>query len=103
MYAVININDKQYVVRNEEVLKVNRVKFADGESFDVNKVIAVSDGKELKLGTPYVEGVSVTLKVIENKRDKKIIVFKKKKRKRYEVRNGHKQPISVLKVEAINL
>ena len=103
MYAVININDKQYVVRNQETLKVNRVEFKDGESFDVKKVIALSDGKELKLGSPYIEGVSVTLKVVENKKDKKIIVFKKKRRKRYEVRNGHKQPISVLKVEAINL
>jgi large subunit ribosomal protein L21 len=102
MYAVIKINGKQQLVRENEVIKIDRVAYNAEESLTINEVLAVGEGENLKFGAPYVNGATVTLQVLENKKDKKIIVFKKKRRKRYEVKNGHRQHISVLRVLKIN-
>lgn len=103
MYAVVKVGGKQYIVKADDTIKINRVNHNAEESFDVQDVLAVGEeGGDLKFGTPFVEGASVKFRVLENKRDKTVIVFKKKKRKRYEKRNGHRQYISILKVESIN-
>ena len=103
MYAVVKVGGKQYIVKADDTIKINRVNHNAEESFEVQDVLAVGEeGGDLKFGTPFVEGASVKFKVLENKRDKTVIVFKKKKRKRYEKRNGHRQYISILKVESIN-
>jgi len=102
MYAIIKINGKQQLVRENEVIKIDRVAYSAEESLTISEVLAVGEGENLKFGAPFVAGASVELKVLENKKDKKIIVFKKKRRKRYEVKNGHRQHISVLRVTKIN-
>ena len=102
MYAVIKINGKQQLVRENEIIKIDRVAYNAEETLTVNEVLALGEGESIKFGTPFISGASVLLKVLENKKDKKIIVFKKKRRKRYEVKKGHRQHISVLKVEKIN-
>jgi len=102
MYAIIKINGKQQLVRENEVIKIDRVAYSAEESLTISEVLAVGEGENLKFGAPFVAGASVELKVLENKKDKKIIVFKKKRRKRYEVKNGHRQQISVLRVTKIN-
>jgi large subunit ribosomal protein L21 len=103
MYAVIEISGKQQIVRQDEIIKVDSVKAEKGATVTINKVLAYGEGEKLNLGNPYLEGASVDLEVLENKKDKKVIVFKKKRRKRYEVKRGHRQHLSVVKVTRINI
>lgn len=102
MYAVIEISGKQQIVRQDEVVKVDRLSAEKGESVTVTKVLAVGEGESINFGDPFVKGASVVFEVLENKKDKKVIVFKKKRRKRYEVKRGHRQYLSVVKVKQIN-
>ncbi len=101
MYAVIEISGKQQIVRADEIIKIDRINAEAGESVTVNKVLAVGDGENMTFGTPLVSGASVILEVLENRKDKKVIVFKKKRRKRYEVKKGHRQHLSIVKVKQI--
>ena len=103
MYAVIEISGKQQIVRQDEVVKVDRLAAEKGESVTVTKVLAVGEGENINFGNPFVKGASVVFEVLENKKDKKVIVFKKKRRKRYEVKRGHRQYLSVVKVKQINV
>ncbi|HQO08690.1 MAG TPA: 50S ribosomal protein L21 [Clostridiales bacterium] len=102
MYAVIEISGKQQIVRQDEVVKVDRLTAEKGESVTITKVLAVGEGESINFGDPFVKGASVVFEVLENKKDKKVIVFKKKRRKRYEVKRGHRQYLSVVKVKQIN-
>ena len=72
-----------------------------GSSVEINEVLAVGKGDETVFGNPLVEGAQVSAKILENKRGKKIIVYKKKRRKGYERKRGHRQEISVIKIESI--
>ncbi len=101
MYAVIEISGKQEIVRPGEIIKTDRLKVEQGADFTVSNVLAVGEGEDLTFGSPYVEGASVVFDVLENKKDRKVVVFKKKRRKRYEVKRGHRQHLSVLKVKEI--
>lgn len=103
MYAVIEISGKQQIVKQDEVLKVDRLSAEAGESITITKVLALGEGETLNFGTPFITGASVVFEVLENKKDKKVIVFKKKRRKRYEVKRGHRQYLSVVKVKQINI
>lgn len=102
MYAVIEISGKQQIVKQDEVLKVDRLNAETGESVTITKVLALGEGGNLNFGNPFIAGASVVFEVLENKKDKKVIVFKKKRRKRYEVKRGHRQYLSVIKVKQIN-
>jgi large subunit ribosomal protein L21 len=101
MYAVIEISGKQQIVRADEILKVDRLSANAGESVTVNKVLALGEGENMTFGDPFVTGASVIFEVLENRKDKKVIVFKKKRRKRYEVKKGHRQHLSIIKVKQI--
>jgi len=103
MYAVIEISGKQQIVKQDEVLKVDRLSAEAGESVTITRVLALGEGENLNFGTPFIAGASVVFEVLENKKDKKVIVFKKKRRKRYEVKRGHRQYLSVVKVKQINI
>lgn len=102
MYAVVEISGKQQIVRQNEILKVDRLSGNAGDSITINNVLAIGEGENINFGNPFVEGASVIFEVLENKKDKKVIVFKKKRRKRYEVKRGHRQYLSVVKVKEIN-
>ena len=102
MYAVVEISGKQQIVRPDEILKVDRLTGNAGDSITINNVLALGEGESISFGNPYIEGASVVFEVLENKKDKKVIVFKKKRRKRYEVKRGHRQHLSVVKVKEIN-
>ena len=102
MYAVVEISGKQQIVRKDEVLKVDRLCANAGDNITVNNVLALGGGESINFGNPYIEGASVIFEVLENKKDKKLIVFKKKRRKRYEVKKGHRQYLSVVRVKEIN-
>jgi len=100
-YAVIETGGKQYRVQAGDRLEVEKLEVEVGESVDIDKVLAVSDGKELKVGTPMLEGSKVTATVTDQIRGKKVINYKKKRRKGYERKVGHRQYLTVLKVENV--
>ena len=100
-YAVIETGGKQYRVQAGDRLEVEKLDVEVGETVDIDKVLAVSDGKELKVGTPMLEGSKVTATVTDQIRGKKVINYKKKRRKGYERKVGHRQYLTVLKVESV--
>ena len=103
MKATIKTQGKQFVVAEGDVLIVDRYPQAEkGSTVEINDVLSVGEGAEIKIGTPTVAGASVTAEVLENKRGKKIVIFKKTKRKGYDRRTGHRQDLTVLKIKTIS-
>lgn len=100
-YAVIATGGKQYLVKQGEKLEVELLGVEPGESVEITSVLALSDGETLKVGTPEVEGAKVVCKVVENKRADKVISFKKKRRKGFKKKIGHRQNLTVLSVEKL--
>ncbi|GAB4253950.1 MULTISPECIES: bL21 family ribosomal protein [Deferrisoma] len=101
MYAVIRTGGKQYLVGQGDFLKVEKLPGDVGEQVVFEDVLLVNDGSELKIGKPVVEGARVRGTIVEQGRDKKIIVFKMKRRKGYRRKQGHRQYYTGVKVEAI--
>lgn len=101
MYAIIATGGKQYRVSEGDVIRVEKLGVEVGETVSFDSVLAVNDG-ELKLGAPTVAGASVSAKVISNAKAKKVIVYKYKRKSGYHKKNGHRQQISVVKIEKIN-
>ena len=104
MKATIKTQGRQFTVREGDVLETNR--FADtqaGDSIEIKEVLSVGEGADTKLGSPYVDGASVSATIVENKRGKKIIVFKKKRRKKYQRKRGHRQELSIIKIDSIKV
>jgi len=103
MKAIIKIQGKQLTVEKGDIFSVNRFQNTEaGSIVTVNDVLMVGEGASAKIGHPTVKGASVTAKILENKRGEKVHIFKKKRRKGYERRRGHRQELSVIKVESIN-
>ncbi len=101
MQAVIRSGGKQYVVAEGDVLRVEKLPADEGESIEIKDVLSVGEGEDIKVGTPLVEGATVKAKVLEHGRHKKIVVFKKKRRKGYERKQGHRQWYTSIKIEEI--
>jgi large subunit ribosomal protein L21 len=103
MKATIKTQGKQFVVSEGDVLIVDRYPQAEkGSTVQINDILSVGEGAEIKIGTPTVAGASVSAEVLENKRGKKIVIFKKTKRKGYDRRTGHRQDLSVIKIKTIS-
>jgi len=102
MIAVIQTGGKQYKVSEGDEIQVEKLDGNVGESVNLDKVLICGEGESAKVGTPFLEGCSVVCEVTEQYRDKKIIVFKKHRRKNYRRKNGHRQSLTRLKVTAIN-
>lgn len=99
MYAVIVTSGKQYKVAENDVLKVDKLDAEVGSIIQFEQVLAIGGANgELRLGTPVVEGAKISAEVLEQKKDSKIIVFKKKRRHNYRRKNGHRQFITVLRI-----
>lgn len=103
MYAIINIAGKQYKVAEGDHLKVARLSDKIGDKVDFTDVLLTDDGKNVKIGNPAVKGAKVTAEVLEHGRHRKILVYKKKRRKGYQRKNGHKQDFSAIKVNKIQI
>ena len=102
MKATIKTQGRQFTVQEGDVLFVNRYQdTATGDSVTIDTVLAVGEGESMKFGSPMVDGASVQAKILENKRGKKVTVFKKKRRKGYRNKRGHRQELSVIKIESI--
>ncbi|MCH2074538.1 MAG: 50S ribosomal protein L21 [Puniceicoccaceae bacterium] len=102
MKATIKTQGRQFTVNEGDVLKVNAFpETKAGDSVDINEVLMIGEGSDARFGAPLVEGASVKVTILENKKDKKVVVFKKKRRQGYKKRRGHRQHLSVIKVESI--
>jgi large subunit ribosomal protein L21 len=102
MKATIKTQGRQFIVSEGDILVVTRYPNTEaGSTVEINEVLATGEGENFKVGRPTLAGASVSAKVLENKRGDKVIVFKKKKRKGYERKQGHRQELSVIKIESI--
>jgi len=101
MYAVLEIAGKQYKVESDKYLYVDKLEGAEGDKVDFDKVLLLDNEGDVKVGAPTVEGVKVSGKILEQVKADKVIVFKKKRRKGYKKRNGHRQQMTKVLIESI--
>ena len=101
MFAVIKTGGKQYKVAPNDVLRIEKIAGEPGDTVELGSVLMVGGEDGLTIGAPLVEGAAVAAEVIEQVRADKIIVFKKKRRKNYRRRNGHRQHQTVLRITEI--
>ena len=102
MYAVIQTGGKQYRVSEGSTLRVEKIVAEEGDSIEIDKVLMVADGDDVKVGTPYVEGGKVTATVKSHGRGKKVHIIKFKRRKHHMKRQGHRQHYTELEVTGIS-
>ena len=103
MLAVFKTGGKQYSVKSGQILKVEKLEGKKGDSISFKDVLAVSENNQNTIGAPLVDGAVVEAKILDQIRDKKIIVFKKRKRQNYRSTQGHRQYLTVLKIESISM
>jgi large subunit ribosomal protein L21 len=101
MYAVIRSGNKQYRVEEGGILDVERLPYAEGDSFEVNEVLLVGNGDKTVIGQPKVDGASVKMTVVSQYRGEKIIVFKYRQRTTFRRKRGHRQYYTRVRVDAI--
>jgi large subunit ribosomal protein L21 len=103
MYAIFKTGGKQYKVEEGQLLKVEKLDIAEGDTIEFTDVLAVNADDGIKYGRPFVEGAKITAKAIKQGKNKKIIVFKYKPKKRYRKKAGHRQPYTKLLIEKIEI
>jgi large subunit ribosomal protein L21 len=101
MYAIVEIAGQQFKVAKDQKVFVHRLPEAEGEKVHFSNVMLLEDGKNITIGAPAIEGAAVEAKVIKHLKGDKVIVFKKKRRKGYRVKNGHRQYLSEIVIEGI--
>ncbi len=102
MYAIIDIKGKQYKVEQGKYLEIDLQDNAENDQVKFDQVLMVSDGKTVTLGKPTIAGANVTAKVMSHLQDKKIIVYKMRRKKGYRRKQGHRQDYTKVMIEAIN-
>ena len=102
MYAVIETGGKQYKVSEGDVVFIEKMDAAEGETVTFDKVLVVADGENVNVGAPTVAGATVTAKVEKQGKAKKIYVFKMKRKKNYRRKKGHRQPFTKVEISKIN-
>ena len=96
-FAIFQTGGKQYRVQNGDTIKVEKINAESGKEIEFDKILMLGD----RIGNPYVDGARVIATVVEQKRDDKVLVFKKKRRQNYRRTRGHRQYITVLKIKEI--
>jgi large subunit ribosomal protein L21 len=102
MYAVIKTGGKQYKVAAGEKIKIEQIAADVGQEIVIDQVLAVGNGADLKVGTPLVAGATVVATVISHGRHDKIRIFKMRRRKHYQKRQGHRQNFTELQISTVN-
>ncbi len=102
-YAVIRTGGKQYRVTPGEVLRIEKLDIPPGSQVEFSEVLVASDSSGIKVGQPVVPGAKVVARVVRQGKAKKILVFKKKRRKNYRRRYGHRQPFTEIQITAIQV
>ena len=102
MYAIIRTGGKQYQVAAGDTLRVEKLQGNVGDTVEIDDVLMVVDGESVRIGQPVVDGARVIARIAEQGKAKKVIVFKKKRRKGFQVKNGHRQQYTALTIEEIS-
>ena len=101
MYAIVDIAGQQFKVEKGQQIFVNRQPGEPGDGLSYDKVLLLDNEGQVKVGSPYVDGAGVKATVIEHCKGDKVIIFKKKRRKGYQKKNGHRQALTKLQIEEI--
>ena len=101
MFAIVKTGGKQFKVEKGAVLRVEKLDVKKGDKINLDNVLLIDDGKKRQIGTPEVKGATVKAEVLEQDKDPKITIFKKKRRQNYRRTKGHKQRKTVLKITDI--
>ncbi|GAB4159293.1 MAG: 50S ribosomal protein L21 [Winogradskyella sp.] len=101
MYAIVEIAGHQFKVEKDQKVFVNRLSTEEGKKVDFDNVLLIGDGNTITLGAPAIDGAQVSAKVLKHLKGDKVIVFKKKRRKGYRVKNGHRQALTEILIEGI--
>ena len=102
MFAIVEISGQQFKVQKDQKLVVNRLGDKEGSKGSFDNVLLIDNGKEFSLGMPTIDDYHVEAKIIKHLSGEKVVVFKKKRRKGYKVKNGHKQQLSEILIESIS-
>ena len=102
MNAVVEISGKQFKVAKDSKLYVHRLDAKEGSKVSFENVLLLDNGSKVVVGTPTVKGASVEAKVVKHLKDDKVILFKKKRRKGYKVKNGHRQALTEIVIEKVS-
>ncbi|MBP5369600.1 MAG: 50S ribosomal protein L21 [Bacteroidales bacterium] len=102
MYAIVEIAGQQFKVEKSKKVYVHRLHSEEGENVSFDNVLLVDNDNDVKVGAPFVSGAKVEAKVLKHLKDDKVIVFKKKRRKGYAVKRGHRQYLTQILIEDIN-
>jgi large subunit ribosomal protein L21 len=102
MYAIVEIAGQQFKVEKDQQLFVHRLEGKEGAKVSFDNVLLIDDKGKVNVGAPVIAGASVSAKIVEHLKDDKVIVFKKKRRKGYKVKNGHRQYLTKIQVEGIS-
>ena len=102
MYAIVEIAGQQFKVEKDQQIFVHRLEAEEGSKVDFENVLLIDNGGKINVGAPAVKGAKVTAKVLEHLKGDKVIVFKKKRRKGYKVKNGHRQYLTKLEILQID-
>ena len=103
MYAVIQTGGKQYTVKEGETLKIEKLPGVEGQAVSFNRVLFFSNETDVKIGVPLLTDAKVEAEIVKNGRAKKILVFKKKRRKGFAKKQGHRQDFTEVKILKINV
>lgn len=101
MQAVIETGGKQYLVAPKDKVEIEKLAGTAGETITFDKILLTADGSKINLGKPYISGVKVTAKVLEQKKADKIVVFKYRNKSRYRRKQGHRQQQTVVQIQTI--
>jgi large subunit ribosomal protein L21 len=101
MYAIVEIAGQQFKVQKDQKVFVHRLDAEAGKKLEFDRVLLVEDAGKVTLGAPAIEGAKVTAEVLEHVKGDKVIVFKKKRRKGYRVKNGHRQQFTAITIKSI--
>ncbi len=102
MYAIIETGGKQYKVQNGDQLRVEKLNAEAGSTVVFDKVLAAGEGSDIKVGAPYLEGLTVEGTVVESGKGDKVIIFKYKAKKDYRKKQGHRQPYTMVEITGIS-
>ena len=103
MYAVIKTGGKQHKVAEGEILKFEKLKASEGEPVDITDVLLIEKDGEVTLGSPFIEGAKVTVKILRHGKEDKVTIIKMKRRKDYRKKQGHRQNYSEIQIEQISV
>jgi large subunit ribosomal protein L21 len=101
MYALVEILGKQYKAEKGNILKIDKIKKDKGEKIEFDSVLLLSDKNEIKVGTPYIKGLKIKAQIEDHGKDKKIRMYKYKKRKNYHRRIGHRAQFTTIRITDI--